>query len=50
LGSSSIRRTLVTFMIMISNGDYNSDLWHFLLKGVLLGNNWVIIKIWLYLQ
>jgi hypothetical protein len=33
-------------MMMISNGDYNSDLWYFLLEGVLLGNNWVITKIW----
>jgi hypothetical protein len=30
LGSSSIRRTMVTFMMMINNGDYNSDLWYFL--------------------
>jgi hypothetical protein len=41
LGSSLIRRTLITFMMMISNDDYNSDLWYFLLEGVLLGNNWV---------
>jgi hypothetical protein len=27
--------------MMISNDDYNSDLWYFLLEGVLLGNNWV---------
>jgi hypothetical protein len=27
--------------MMISNGDYKSDLWYFLLEGVLLGNNWV---------
>ena len=26
LGSSSIRRTMVTFVMMINNGDYNSDL------------------------
>jgi hypothetical protein len=26
--------------MMISNDDYNSDLWYFLLEGVLLGNNW----------
>jgi hypothetical protein len=44
LGSSLIRRTLVTFMMVISNDDYNSDLWYFLLEGVLLGNNWVITK------
>jgi hypothetical protein len=49
LGSSSIRRTLVTFMMMNSNDDYKSDLWYFLLEGVPLGNNWVITKIWLYL-
>jgi hypothetical protein len=49
LGSSSIRRTLVTFMMMISNAGYNFDLWYFLLEGVLVGNNWVITKIWLYL-
>jgi hypothetical protein len=41
LGSSLIRRTLVTFMMMISNDGYNFDLWYFLLEGVLLGNNWV---------
>jgi hypothetical protein len=39
LGSSSIRRTMVTFMMMINNGDYNPDLWYFLLEGVPLGNN-----------
>jgi hypothetical protein len=49
LGSSSIRRTLVTFMMIISHDYYNSDLWYFLLEGVPLGNNWVITKIWLYL-
>jgi hypothetical protein len=36
-------------MMMINNGDYNHDLWYFPLKGVPLGNNWVITKIWLYL-
>jgi hypothetical protein len=36
-------------MMMISNDDYNSDLRYFLLEGVLLGNNRVITKIWLYL-
>jgi hypothetical protein len=35
--------------MMISNGGYNFDLWYFLLEGVLLGNNWVITKSWLYL-
>jgi hypothetical protein len=49
LGSSSIRRILVTFMMMIINDDYSSDLWYFLLEGVPLGNNWVITKTWLYL-
>jgi hypothetical protein len=49
LGSSSIRRTMVTFMMMINNGDFNPDLWYFLLEGVPLGNNWVITKTWLYL-
>jgi hypothetical protein len=34
-------------MMMISNDDYNSDLWYFLLEGVRLDNNWVITKIWL---
>jgi hypothetical protein len=28
-------------MMVISNDDYNYDLWYFLLKGVLLGNNYV---------
>jgi hypothetical protein len=41
LGSSSIRRTLVTFMMMVNNVVYNSDLWYFLSEGVLLGNKWV---------
>jgi hypothetical protein len=41
LGSSLIRRTLVTFMMMVNNVGYNSDLWYFLLEGVLLGNYWV---------
>jgi hypothetical protein len=41
LGSSLIRRTLVIFMMMVSNDGYNFDLWYFLLEGVLLGNNWV---------
>jgi hypothetical protein len=27
---------------MINNGDYNPDLWYFLLEGVSLSNNWVI--------
>jgi hypothetical protein len=33
--------------MMISNDGYNFYLWYFLLEGVLLGNNWVITKIWL---
>jgi hypothetical protein len=40
LGSSLIRRTLDTFMMMFSNDGYNYDLWY-LLEGVHLGNNWV---------
>jgi hypothetical protein len=35
--------------MMISNDDYNSDLWYFLLEGALLDKNWVITKTWLYL-
>jgi hypothetical protein len=31
-------------MMVINNGDYDSDLWYFHFEGVLLGNNWVIIK------
>jgi hypothetical protein len=27
--------------MMININGYNSDLWYFLLEGVLLGNNWV---------
>jgi hypothetical protein len=30
LGSSSIRRTMVTFMMMINNDATKSDLWYFL--------------------
>jgi hypothetical protein len=30
---------MVTFMMMINNGDYNLDLWYFLLEKVPLGNN-----------
>jgi hypothetical protein len=41
LGSSLIRRTLVTFMMMVNNDGYNFELWYFLLEGVLLGNIWV---------
>jgi hypothetical protein len=40
LGSSLIRRTLDTFMMMFNDDDgYNYDLWYFLLEGVHLGNN-----------
>jgi hypothetical protein len=39
LGSSLIRRTLDTFMMMVNDDEYNSDLWYFLLEGVLLDNN-----------
>jgi hypothetical protein len=37
---------MVTFMMMINNGDYNPNLWYFPLEGVPLVN---ITKIWLYL-
>jgi hypothetical protein len=30
LGSSLIRRTLDTFMMMVNNDDIKSDLWYFL--------------------
>jgi hypothetical protein len=36
-------------MMMINNGEYNPDLWYFLLEEVPLGNKWVITKTWLYL-
>jgi hypothetical protein len=39
LGSSLIRRTLDTFMMMFNDVGYNYDLWYFLLEGVHLGNN-----------
>jgi hypothetical protein len=41
LGSSLIRRTLDTFMMMFNDDGYNYDLWYFFLEGVHLGNNWV---------
>jgi hypothetical protein len=41
LGSSLTRRTLDIFMMTVNDDEYNPDLWYFLLKGVLLGNNWV---------
>jgi hypothetical protein len=43
-----IRRTLVTFMMMVNNDGDNSYPWYFLLEEVHLGNNWVTTKIWLY--
>jgi hypothetical protein len=30
-------------MMMISKDGYNFDLWYFLLEGVPLGNNWVLL-------
>jgi hypothetical protein len=44
LESSLIRRTLVTFMMMVNMNGYNCGLWYFHLEGVHLGNNWVITK------
>jgi hypothetical protein len=41
LGSSLIRRTLDTIMMMLNDDGYNYDLWYFLLEGLHLGNNWV---------
>jgi hypothetical protein len=41
LGSSLIRRTSDTFMMMVNDDDYNYGFWYFLLEGVLLGNNMV---------
>jgi hypothetical protein len=38
-GSSLIRRTLDTFMMMVNDDSYNYDLWYFLLEGVHLGHN-----------
>jgi hypothetical protein len=38
---------MVTFMMIINNGEYNPDLLYLLLEGVPLGNNWVITKTWL---
>jgi hypothetical protein len=48
LGSSLIRRILVTFVMMVNNDGYNFDPLYFLLEMVHLGNNWVTTKIWLY--
>jgi hypothetical protein len=41
LGSSLIRRTLDTYMMLVNDDGYNYDLWYFLLEGVHLGNNWI---------
>jgi hypothetical protein len=41
LGSYLIRRTLDTFIMMVTDDDYNCGFWYFLLEGVLLGNKWV---------
>jgi hypothetical protein len=30
-------------MMMVNNDGYNFDLWYFLLEGVFLGNNWVLL-------
>jgi hypothetical protein len=43
-----IRRTLVTFMMMVNNDGYNFDLWYFLLEGVFLVITGFITKTWLY--
>jgi hypothetical protein len=48
LGSSLIKRTLVTFIMMVNNDGYNFDHWYFLLEEVHLGNNLVTPKTWLY--
>jgi hypothetical protein len=39
LGSSLIRVTLDTFMMMVNGDDYNCGFRYFLLEGVLLANN-----------
>jgi hypothetical protein len=39
MGSSLIRITLDTFMMMVTGDDYNCGFWFFLLEGVLLCNN-----------
>jgi hypothetical protein len=43
LGSSLIRVTLDTFMMIINGDDYNYGFWYFLLEGVLLGNNFGLL-------
>jgi hypothetical protein len=35
---------MVTFMMMINNGDYNPDLWYFLLEGVPLVITGLLLK------
>jgi hypothetical protein len=39
LGTSLIRITLNTFMMIVNGDDYNCGFWYFFLEGVLLGNN-----------
>jgi hypothetical protein len=41
LGSSLIRITVDTYMMMVNDDDYNYGLSYFVLEGVLLGNKWV---------
>jgi hypothetical protein len=41
LGSSLIRRTLVTFMMLVNNGDIILISGISSFEGVLLGDNWV---------
>jgi hypothetical protein len=36
LGSSLIRVTLDTFMMMLNVDDYNYGFWYFLLEGIIL--------------
>jgi hypothetical protein len=45
LGSSFIRRTLDTFMMMVNNDGYNYDLWYFLLEEYILVITGFITKI-----
>jgi hypothetical protein len=41
LGSSLIRITVDTYMMMVNDHDNNCGFWYFLLEGIHLGNNWV---------
>jgi hypothetical protein len=43
LGSSLIRITLDISMMMVNSDDYNCGFCYFLLEGVLLGNNLVLL-------